>query len=83
MILVASIVVGVVVLALLYWLIFEDWDDFCEAVGYAFKPDIISWFQGEGFDDWWAEMKLYMMIALSGFAGYGTFVGLTKLFGGE
>lgn len=43
------------------WLIFRSWESFFEALGYAIKPDILSWIQGELGRDWWCEIKLAML----------------------
>ena len=40
------------------WVIFDNWDNFWEAIRYRLTPDIISLFRGEFFDDWYAEWKL-------------------------
>lgn len=46
------------------WVMFDNLEGFFESVKYAIKPDIISWIQGEGYDDLWAELKLFAFLAL-------------------
>lgn len=50
----------------LYWLLyralFDDVDEFADAVKFWITPDIFSAFRGEYFDDWWAELKLGLLI---------------------
>ncbi|MCM8533249.1 MAG: hypothetical protein NE330_18920 [Lentisphaeraceae bacterium] len=57
-------------------LIFTDLSDFGDAVAYWFKPDIFSWFQGEGMEDFFAELKLGFL-ALCGFGTYWAITTLT------
>lgn len=65
----AWIILGVVNIPL-YLLVgrffFKDWDSFGEAIYYWFKPDILSWFDGEHTDDFFAELKLGLFIAACG-----------------
>jgi len=46
------------------WAVFESWDGFWECFKYALKPDIISWFQGEGLDDFFAEMRFAIWLIM-------------------
>jgi len=52
-----GLVVGIGVMVVLYKPIFGDWEGFTEALGYTFKPDIWSWFDGEFFEDFWNTLK--------------------------
>jgi|TARA_B100000676_G_scaffold258073_1_gene266265 hypothetical protein len=52
-----GLVVGIGVMVVLYKPIFGDWEGFTEALGYTFKPDIWSWFNGELFEDFWNTFK--------------------------
>jgi hypothetical protein len=71
MILGIAIASGFFILVLNYWLMFNDFDDFCECMSYAIQPDIYSWYKGELSDDWWAEWRIYIWIMISCAAGYG------------
>jgi hypothetical protein len=55
---VLGVLTGVAVMALLFKPIFDDFDGFAACLRYSWTPDIWSWFNGEGFEDMWAEMKL-------------------------
>ena len=50
-------------------LIFADWGEFGDAIVFWLKPDFISWFQGEGLEDFFAELKLGFL-AICGFGTY-------------
>ena len=52
------------VIFLLLKLIFGDLVSFFDAVKYNMKPDWISWWQGEGWDDAWNEFKLGVFMFL-------------------
>ena len=76
-------VVNIPVILLVGWGVFGDWGGFVEALGYAIKPDLLSWMQGEMMDDWWAEMKLWVFVAGCGAVIYLEHILLQKLvFGG-
>jgi hypothetical protein len=60
------------------WIVFKDWGDFWECVKFWLTPDIISLFRGEWIEDWWAEMKLFVWIALCGAAVLGESIALAK-----
>ena len=68
--------IGVVFAALLFKPFFKDWSGFWDCVKFWMKPDWISWFQGEGVEDWWAEMKLGVWIVLSAVCGVLSYVKL-------
>ena len=44
------------------WVIFDSWEGFGEALYYLIRPDMWSWIQGEGVEDWWAEFKLFIWL---------------------
>lgn len=46
-------------------LIFGEFAEFMDAIGFWLKPDIFSLFDGSHADDFWAEMKLFGWVALS------------------
>lgn len=67
-------------LALTYWVLFTDYEDFCECISYAIQPDIYSWYKGDLGEDWWAEIRVYFWLAISTAAGYGVYFVLSKYF---
>jgi|GEM_PF-266854 hypothetical protein len=77
--------IGVVFAALLFKPFFGDWSGFWDCVKFWMKPDWISWWQGEGVEDWWAEMKLGVWILLAGVCGVASYfklpIWLPGLFG--
>ena len=50
---------------------FGDWAGFFDCLRFWFTPDWISLFNGEYFDDHWAEMKLFLFAAICVFVLYG------------
>ncbi len=40
------------------WVLFRHWANFWEAIVFWFKPEMWSMFEGEYWDDIYAEMKL-------------------------
>jgi hypothetical protein len=48
----------------LFKLIFGDIASLFEAFKYSLKPDWVSWWQGEGMQDFWNEMKLGIFLFL-------------------
>ncbi len=81
MILVVAIGTGCLAAWLLFSLFFDDWDDFMECLRYYFTPDFISWLRGEGPEDAWAELKLFVYFGLAIGTGFATDFGLHKLLG--
>lgn len=81
MILGIAIACGLCMLALSYWVMFTDYDDFCDCISYAIQPDIYSWYKGELGEDWWAEMRIYLWLAVSSAAGFGVHFALSAFFG--
>ena len=65
-----GIVTGLFVLVCLFKPVFGDADDFYDCVKFWLTPDIISFFRGEGVDDYWAEMKLFFWLAVGAATGY-------------
>lgn len=49
--------------------LFKDWADFFDAIGYWFKPDILSAFHGDYWEDVWAEIRLGILLLVTGGAG--------------
>lgn len=60
--LVILLIVNIPIFLMLGKFFFGGWDEFGEAVCYWFKPDIWSLFQGEHWDDMWAELKLGLFV---------------------
>lgn len=74
---VSLIVVLVIVNIPLYvavgWFLFRTWEDFFEAIRYALIPDFLSLFTGELAEDWWAEIRLGILTAVSVAAVWGEY----------
>ncbi len=64
--------------ALMFKPFFKDWSGFWSCIVYWLKPDWISWFQGEGVEDWWGELKLGAWIGLSALVGVLVYLELPK-----
>jgi hypothetical protein len=45
-------------------MMFDGWEDLADCIGYWLTPDILSLFRGEWTDDWWAEVRLMVFVAL-------------------
>jgi len=45
------------------WKIFPRQGDFLEALRYLYQPGWLSALRGEGLDDFWETMKLYVLLA--------------------
>lgn len=69
-----AIAAALVTAALLYTLLFEDWDEFAECVKFYFTPDIISLFRGKFLEDNWAEAKLALWLGISALVGMLVYV---------
>lgn len=65
---------------LLGWVVFREWDEFLECLRFWVTPDIISMFQGEYWDDRWAEMKLFFWAALCALSVYLEYTLVIKKF---
>ena len=75
------VVVNIPVCWLLGWVVFKDWGDFWECVKFWLTPDIISAFRGEWIEDQWAQMKLFLWVALCAGAFFGESIALAKWLG--
>jgi hypothetical protein len=51
---------------LLGWLIFKTWGAFFECLKFWLTPEIFSAFNGEYWDDVWAETKLFLWLFACG-----------------
>ena len=82
---IVAVILGVLacvgVWAALFRLIFDDRDGFFECVMYCFKPDLWSWINGEGLEDFLCTLKLNFWLWIGLVAGVGTFLGVNLLFG--
>jgi len=82
---IVAVILGVLacvgVWAALFRLIFDDRDGFFECVMYCFKPDLWSWINGEGLEDFLCTLKLNFWLWIGLVAGAGTFLGVNLLFG--
>ncbi len=74
------IVVNVPLYLLLGKAFFEDWRGFLDAVYYWFKPDWMSWMEGEYAEDFFAEMKLFVFFLLCVGAVASEYAIITRLF---
>ena len=77
------IVLGVLNLPLYLYLgkfFFGSWDGFGEAIAFFFTPDVFSFFRGEGFDDLWAELKLFLFVFACGACLFGEYRLFLKFF---
>lgn len=64
-------IVNIPIYFLLGWVVFGDWETFGECIRYALTPDIISWFRGEGLEDFWAEMRLFFWVGACALVVWG------------
>lgn len=51
--------------------LFNDFEDFMECIRYSLTPDLWSWLNGKGMEDWNAEMKLTSFFVVSGLIVFG------------
>lgn len=68
-----AIFAGVLTAALLFKPIFGTLEDFLECLSYTMTPDILSYLNGESWEDFIAELKLGVWIGASTAIGYGAF----------
>jgi hypothetical protein len=64
-----AVATGAAVAVVLFKPFFKDWSGFRECLVYCLKPDWISWFQGEGVEDWWSELKMFVWMAIAVVSG--------------
>ena len=64
---------------MLYKLLFTNVDELVEAIRFYFTPDVISWVRGEYHEDLWAELKLAVLVFVSGACVFGEYVALSSL----
>lgn len=75
-----SILVGLVAFGFFYWVIFRDFEDFCESV-LAPRPSLLSTDEDESGTNQIARFKSGVWLFSSVATGVGTYLGLTWLFG--
>jgi hypothetical protein len=66
---IVGILTSIVAAPFLFRLFFDNFKDFLESVGYAFKPDFLSWMDKELHRDYSKSMKLGMFILMSAAPG--------------
>lgn len=71
-----AVMAGLANAAMLYYLLFKDFDDFVECLKFWLMPDIISLFQGKWLDDTWAEIKLLVWLGISVAVGILTYINI-------
>ena len=74
-----GLVVGLGLLILLFKPFFGNQEEFMRCVGYLFKPDIFSWFQGDWGEDFVCTLKLQFWLGLGVAAGAATFFGILSI----
>jgi hypothetical protein len=80
---VLAIVMGVLNIPLIFlWgkMFFTDWAGFREALGYLITPDWISFWRGEGVDDWWATMKFNIFMVWCAATVIAQYILIQKIF---
>ena len=71
-----AVLIALITAAVLYVLLFEDWDEFVECVEFYCTPDIISALRGRYWDDVWAENKILLWLGISLAAGASAYAWL-------
>ena len=71
-----AILIGLLTAVLLYFVMFEDWDEFVECVKFCFTPEIISALRGKYWEDVWAETKILLWLGISVMAGVSAYIWL-------
>ncbi|WP_431733124.1 hypothetical protein [Kingella kingae] len=65
MVIACSILAACITAMMLFYLFFGDWEDFVACVKFWFTLNIISALRGQYYDDIWAEIKLFLWLAIS------------------
>ena len=68
-----AVLIGLLTAAMLYALLFKDWDEFVECVKFCFTPEIISALRGKYWEDVWAETKILPWLGISVMAGVSAY----------
>ena len=71
-----AVLIALITAAVLYVLLFEDWDEFLECVKFCFTPEIISALRGKDWEDVWAETKILLWLGISVTAGVSAYIWL-------
>lgn len=72
--LILAILASLITAFLLFRVFFETLDELIDCIKFWFTPDIISWLRGQSTEDWWAELKIIVWLAMSFGIGYGVYV---------
>ena len=72
-----AVLIGLLTAAMLYALLFKDWDEFVECVKFCFTPEIISALRGKYWEDVWAETKILLWLGISVMAGVSAYFWLS------
>lgn len=78
MALILSVLAGLLTAAMLFDLLFGDWEEFVHCVKFWFTPNLLSALRGEWEDDVWAETKLLIFFGLSIAVGVLAYVNLAS-----
>ena len=68
-----AVLIALITAAVLYILLFKDWDEFVECVKFCFTPEIISALRGKYWEDVWAETKILLWLSISVIAGVSAY----------
>ncbi len=68
-----AVLIGLLTAAMLYALLFKDWDEFVECVKFCFTPEIISALRGKYWEDVWAETKILLWLSISVITGVSAY----------
>jgi hypothetical protein len=74
------LICNIPVYVMLGWMMFGNADNFLEAIRFLVTPDIISALRGEGWEDWWQEIKLLVLFILCFICVAGEYVFIIKNF---
>lgn len=76
MAMILSILSGGITAAMLFYLLFGDWEEFVECLKFGVTPEFWSALMGKWHDDVWAEIKLLIFFGLSIAVGILTYVNI-------
>ena len=71
-----AVLIALITAAVLYILLFKDWDEFVECVKFCFTPEIISALWGKYWEDVWEETKILLWLGISVMAGVSAYFSL-------
>lgn len=73
---IVSVLAGLFTAAMLFYILFGDWEEFCDCVKFYFTPEFWSALQGKYWDDRWAEIKLNLWLMVSFGVGFLVYVNM-------